>query len=791
VEVSGTDAAHVKDLVDAEVEVTGTASAMFEGSRQTGVILNVSSRDDIKVIRSVALTPLSVIHAFSHAEASRSLPVAFEATVTYSRWYEFMLFVEDEGVGIYVRVPPNTRLIPGDRVLVRGKTWDSFRPFIMGDSVTLLHHGTQPTAIPTNFTELIHMQRDCQLIAVRGVIRAADPSWGANGPTYLQILTSTGYVDAVLDNDDANARKKLLDADVEVTGVATAKLDGKLEETGIKLYVSSLANIKIIQQASASPETLPITPMDEIFTGYSARELTQRTRVHGTVTYYQPGSSVVLQNGSESMWVQTQGNVPLRVGDLADAAGFPTLHDGFLTLSNSVVQDSQVQAPIAPEQVTWQELSSSKHIFDLVSIEGQVVTEIREESQDEYVIDSGGNLFSALYRHPDAGSQIHLPSMKQIPLGSRVRVTGICMLKDSNPFNGQVPFEILLRSFDDVAVVAKPPWLNTRHLLIIVGLLLVFMALVGARGWTLERRVRRQTAAMAYVEQRRGHILEDINGSRPLAEIIEDITELASFKLHGAPCWCQIADGARLGKCPPEPTALRVAHNEIPARLGPPLGVIFAAFDTAAKPVNIESEALSMAVGLIELAIETRRLYTDLLHRSEFDLLTDIHNRFSLEKRLDTQIEIARQNAGIFGLIYVDLDEFKQVNDIYGHHVGDLYLQEAARRMKLQLRSHDLLARLGGDEFAVLLPMVRNRADVEEIAQRLEHCFDTPLVLEGHALQGSASFGIALYPEDSATTDGILSSADAAMYVMKKGKKLNREAAAGQEAQHLTAAEHT
>jgi diguanylate cyclase (GGDEF)-like protein len=67
--------------------------------------------------------------------------------------------------------------------------------------------------------------------------------------------------------------------------------------------------------------------------------------------------------------------------------------------------------------------------------------------------------------------------------------------------------------------------------------------------------------------------------------------------------------------------------------------------------------------------------------------------------------------------------------------------------MKQQLRSHDLLARLGGDEFAVLLPMVRNRADVEEIAQRLEHCFNSPLILEGHTLQGSASFGIALYPE--------------------------------------------
>jgi diguanylate cyclase (GGDEF)-like protein len=178
-----------------------------------------------------------------------------------------------------------------------------------------------------------------------------------------------------------------------------------------------------------------------------------------------------------------------------------------------------------------------------------------------------------------------------------------------------------------------------------------------------------------------------------------------------------------------------------------------------------------MAAGLATLAIETRRLYSDLLHRSEFDLLTDIHNRFSLEKCLDAQIEEARASAGIFGLIYIDLDEFKQVNDLFGHHVGDLYLQEVTLRMKQQLRSHDLLARLGGDEFAVLLPLVRNRAGVEEIAQRLEACFNDPLVLEGHTLEGSASFGIALYPEDSATGDGLLSAADAAMYAAKNSKR--------------------
>jgi diguanylate cyclase (GGDEF)-like protein len=367
--------------------------------------------------------------------------------------------------------------------------------------------------------------------------------------------------------------------------------------------------------------------------------------------------------------------------------------------------------------------------------------------------------------------------MMLIPVGSSIRVTGVCMIVEGNAINpgAEVPFNILLRSFDDIAIVAPPSLLNIRNLILVVCALLLIVFAVLARGWALERRIRRHTAALAHIEQERGQILEDINGSRPLAEILDEITALASFKLHGALCWCQVADGARLGKWPPEQHNLRIVQAEIPARSGPPLGTVFAAFDPLSKPSPIEPEALSAAAGLATLAIETRRLYSDLRHRSEFDLLTDIHNRFSLEKHLDRLIEEARENAGIFGLVYVDLNGFKQVNDIYGHHIGDLYLQEVALRMKRQLRPHDMLARLGGDEFAVLLPKVRNRARVEEIAQRLEHSFDAPLTLEGHILEGTASFGIALYPEDSATRDGLLSAADAAMYAAKKQQAADRK----------------
>ena len=754
------------------------------------------------------LTSLRDIHLLTNAQASHALPVAFEATLTYFRSYEKTMFVQDGEVAIYVQATTNAKLVPGDRILIKGITHDSFRPYVSSNDITFLSHGTLPKPVPTTYDQLIRAQHDCGFVTVHAVIRAADLVLSSYvSSTSLQMYTDQGNVDAVVDSADLSALKGLLDAEVEVTGAASGRFDGKMQETGVLLHVASLADVKVLKRPGASPWSLPVTPMNEILMGYRVNNQTQRIRVQGTVTYYQPDAGLVLQNGPKSLWIMTRSRVPMRIGDVAEATGFPDLHDGFLTLTRGEIQGTNTRAPIVPQPATWHQLTLSHNIFDLVSIEGQVVMEVREAAQDEYVLVSEGQLFTAIYRHPAAISLVQAPllPMKQIPLGSKVRVTGICILENSNPFDAEVPFNILMRDFDDIAVVARPSWVTVGNLTRVVSVLLLIVIAVGAWGWILKRKVRVQTAALAkgieteaalerrtaQLEQRRSRILEDINGSRPLAEIIEQIAEMVSFMLDGAPCWCEIKDGARLGSYPPAGTGLRIARLDIPARSGTPLGVLFAGLDRDAPQGAVEWEALSAGIRLATLAIETRRLYSDLVHRSEFDLLTDIHNRFSLDKRLNALIEEARQNASIFGLIYIDLDDFKLVNDLYGHQVGDLYLQEVSMRMKRQLRSHDMLARLGGDEFAALVPVVRSRAEVEEIAQRLERSFDEHFAAEGYVLRGSASVGVALYPEDGATKDSLLSTADAAMYVAKHTKQRSAAVEAEHRERGLTPGDRT
>jgi diguanylate cyclase (GGDEF)-like protein len=726
------------------------------------------------------LRSLAAVEALDNRTAAASLPVNLEATVTYFRPYEQTMFVEDGGVAGFVLATTDATVRPGDRIRIRGTTHSGLRPYVVSSDIALVGHDRLPQPRAASFSELISAADDCMRVVVQGHVRSAveeviSDVRGSDRPhqTALRMLVSIdgGEILVRVDDSPSGNVDRLLDAEVELTGIAGGLFDGKLEQTGVLIHVASLADVKVLALAKVDPWSLPAIPFEKVMSTYQVRDLTARERVHGTLTFYQPGSAAVLQEGSKSLWISTVTQAKLEIGEVVDAIGYPDTRTGFLTLNDSLIRELNHRAPVTPQPATWDDLAFSRKVFDLVAIEGRVVTENRETGQDEYVVSTGGHLFTAILRHAVfyRYSDEPMPPPKWVAPGSKVRITGVCIPEDSNPFVGQVPFSILLRSFDDVALLAPPSPLSVKNLLIALGIMLLAVIGLSLRAWLVERRSRRQTASTAYIEKRRGRILEDINKGRPLAEIVGQITELVSARLQGAPCWCQIVDGARLGNRPAQlpSSSLRIVEVPIPSRSGATLGTIDAAFDARTKPRPVETETLDMAAALAALAIETSRLYSDLVHRSEFDLLTDAHNRFSLDRQLEEMIARAREHAGNFGLIYVDLDEFKQVNDIYGHHIGDLYLQDAAARMKRQMRAGDVFARLGGDEFAALIPGARNRSGVDEIAQRLERCFAEPFELDGHVIRGTASVGVAMYPEDGATKDSLLMAADAAMYVSK------------------------
>jgi diguanylate cyclase (GGDEF)-like protein len=740
---------------------------------------------------------LAVLHGLDNAQASHALRVEFEGVVTYYLRGNRDLFVQDGANSIYVDAPPDLKLTFGDRVLITGRTHDSFRPEIFSDSVKFLRRDAVPEPVPASYRELIRGDLDARRVTTRGVVLSANLVQDSGSEMlYLQLQMEGGMMDAeaLWDGPPPRGRKPvrgdpgsqagwvkpedLLDAEVELTGTVSGKFDYKVQLTGIDLRIPSLALVRILKPAAVAASALPVTPMDNIIRTVDEKGHVRRARIRGTVTYYQPGWALVLQEGAKSLWVTTQYEQPLEVGRHVDVTGFPGGRNGSLALNRGSIAEVGGWAPVTPTLLSAEDLYTGTHSFDLVSVEGRVLTSVRDEAQDQYVLVSGGHLFSAVLRHPERRFESGLRPFRAVETGSTVRVTGICVLENGDLSVGRVTIQLLMRSADDIAVVRGPSLLSVKNLIGVVIFLLVVILAAAGRQWLIERRVRRQTAELAQMEQRKNLILEDINSARPLQEILEKILRLVEFRLEGAHCWCDLEDGTKCGVAPDETGQVdgrglrRVSVPVSGAGVGgAPLGVLHAAFEQSARPDAVEESTLTMAAALVTLALETRRLYADLVHRSEFDMLTEIANRFSFERGLTETLSRRADGHGRFGLIYVDLDGFKQINDQYGHKVGDLYLQAATARMKSRIRPGDLLARIGGDEFAVLVSDVARREDVLEIARRINECFEMPFSIGPYELDGAASLGIAFFPEDGRTKDELLSTADAAMYVEKNTKR--------------------
>ncbi|MBB6051901.1 putative bifunctional diguanylate cyclase/phosphodiesterase [Armatimonas rosea] len=159
-----------------------------------------------------------------------------------------------------------------------------------------------------------------------------------------------------------------------------------------------------------------------------------------------------------------------------------------------------------------------------------------------------------------------------------------------------------------------------------------------------------------------------------------------------------------------------------------------------------------------------------LAHQAYHDALTGLPNRTLFRERLDSALALAQQSDRGLAVVFMDMDNFKVINDSLGHEVGDLVLRLAAERMLLALRANDLVARLSGDEFALLLPGVREPEQVQLVTTRLQEAFQAPLPLQNKRLVVTLSMGSALFTGQESATD-LIRNADTAMYVAKSQGK--------------------
>ncbi|MES2106725.1 MAG: CHASE domain-containing protein [Pseudomonadota bacterium] len=173
-----------------------------------------------------------------------------------------------------------------------------------------------------------------------------------------------------------------------------------------------------------------------------------------------------------------------------------------------------------------------------------------------------------------------------------------------------------------------------------------------------------------------------------------------------------------------------------------------------------------------DMTSELRASEARFRYLAQYDELTGLPNRAMFKDRLQHAILQAKRDKTHLALMYLDLDNFKPVNDSLGHHVGDLLLREVAQRMQTCMRESDTVARIGGDEFVVLLPVVEHEEDALLVAEKIRHTLNQPFeIAGGHVLEVSSSTGIVLYPQHGVDEVELSRNADNAMY---KAKELGR-----------------
>ena len=166
---------------------------------------------------------------------------------------------------------------------------------------------------------------------------------------------------------------------------------------------------------------------------------------------------------------------------------------------------------------------------------------------------------------------------------------------------------------------------------------------------------------------------------------------------------------------------------------------------------------------------ERKKAESLMYHLAHYDALTGLPNRTLFLDRLGQEIKKSNRSGLELTLLYIDLDQFKEVNDTLGHHVGDALLLDAAQRIAACVRETDTVARLGGDEFIVILAELGDPTHVERVAQAIIRTLTEPFQVGGETVYISASIGITLYPSDAADAENLLKNADQAMYVAKDG----------------------
>jgi signal transduction histidine kinase len=407
---------------------------------------------------------IASIRSLSFEQANVGLPAMIRAVVTLS--VEGGLVVHDASEGIWVYWDRFADYAPGDEVEVQGSIGPGkFAPVVSATSVRKLGIAPLPKPITVTFKQLSSGDFDAQYVTLTGSIRSVGKRENSGRSKHLivRIDSGDGTLMATLPGDTEEPLDHMLDGTVRITATAMSSKNNSRQLVAPILAMSSLQNIVLLRPPSADPWSTPVMPIGRLMQWRSGTDPHHRVHVAGTITYYRPGESLVMENHGSALYARTDQAKELSLGDRVDMLGFPAQRDSGPILEDAIVRRVASGPPLAPAPVKLANLCSGNLNYNLISTEGMLVQQLHGPSERTLLLRDGSNVVEA---ELDGVAE---PKLRSIHEGSIVSVRGIIALRVSRAWNYDVEgaekihCRILLRTENDATLVQKPTWWTVPH----------------------------------------------------------------------------------------------------------------------------------------------------------------------------------------------------------------------------------------------------------------------------------------------------------------------------------------
>jgi signal transduction histidine kinase len=437
----------------------------------------------------------AAVHTLTPELARRGDQVQIQGVVT--RFTERGFTLQDDTGGIWVDWNLASDFALGDFVAVQGVVDPgAFSPNVIANNVRKLGHGSLPIPKPLTFKQLSTGDEDSQYVSIVGVVRSVGlrPSASPLQRLWLKIEMSDGIVYASFPAVYAESADKLIDATVRIDAVASSTKNEDRQLISPTLMASDIRSVTILHSPAMDLFDRPLLPIAKLMQYRSGTDYFHRVRVAGTVTYYKPNQSVVLEDGGKSLLVVTEQTAGISLGDRIEVVGFPSPSDSGPILQDAVLRIDSHGEQLRPAPVAIRDLSSGVFNYDLVITAGRLLRHVHEPFREVLLLQDGADLLMV-----ELGDGEDSSALQRLQDGSTVRVSGISVLDivgtwhSGGPSASTIRYRMLLRSPNDVQVLRQPSWWNMVHVLYVAVffgvLVLVFFVLVvlgRLKGWRLQ-----------------------------------------------------------------------------------------------------------------------------------------------------------------------------------------------------------------------------------------------------------------------------------------------------------------